>query len=40
MSNYLHEYPDPLYEHISDYNTKIKYSELSENDKLTLDNLR
>lgn len=40
MSNYLHRYPDPLYEHTSDYNTKIKYSELSENDKLTLDNLR
>lgn len=40
MSNYLHEYPDPLYEHTSDYNTKIKFSELSEKDKLTLKNLK
>ncbi len=40
MSNNPSEYPDPLYEHTSDYNTKIKYSELSENDKLTLDTLK
>ena len=40
MSNNPSEYHDPLYEHTSDYNTKIKYSELSENDKLTLDTLK